>query len=96
MARGTISAGTGQPPRIPMKYASRFQKPQPFGQRAKEAARPHQQPALGEDRYQALLAQANAFFATAERDMVAEKAAAIVEIQALMAEYGLTLDDLAN
>ena len=43
-----------------------------------------------------LIGKASAFFATAERDMVAEKAAAITEIKALMAEYGLTLDDLRD
>ncbi|MDP3519733.1 MAG: hypothetical protein Q8S02_03855 [Hydrogenophaga sp.] len=51
---------------------------------------------MGDDRFQFLLAQANAFFDSAERDMVAEKAAAIVEIKALMAEHQLSLDDLQD
>ncbi|HEX5389422.1 MAG TPA: hypothetical protein VFW67_06625 [Burkholderiaceae bacterium] len=55
-----------------------------------------QQPALGDDRFRALLAQANAFFDTAERDVVAEKAAVIAEIRALMAEYQLDVDDLRD
>jgi uncharacterized protein YciW len=49
---------------------------------------------LGDNRFQELIRGASAFFAQAERDVVAEKAAAIVEIQALMAEYGLTVADL--
>jgi len=51
---------------------------------------------LGDDRFQALLAKANAFFAEAERDTVAERAAAIVEIKALMTEYGLSVQDLLD
>jgi len=60
------------------------------------AARPVQQPALGDERFRALLAQANAFFGNAERDVVAEKAAVIAEIRALMAEYQLDVDDLRD
>ena len=60
--------------------------------------RPKQAPApttpLGDNRFQELIRGASAFFAQAERDVVAERAAAIVEIQALMAEYGLTVADL--
>ena len=78
-----------------MKYVSRFQKSPAPGARGRPAERPPApQPVLGEHRYQTLLAQANAFFAMAERDMVAEKAAAIAEIQALMAQYGLSTEDL--
>jgi uncharacterized protein YciW len=55
-----------------------------------------QQTPLGEDRFQSLLTQANAFFAEAERDKVAERAAAITEIQALMAQYGLSTQDLLD
>jgi len=51
---------------------------------------------LNDQRFHDLIGKASAFFATAERDMVAEKAAAITEIKALMAEYGLTLDDLRD
>lgn len=49
---------------------------------------------LGDNRFQELIRGASAFFAQAERDVVADKATAIREIQALMAEYGLTLADL--
>lgn len=49
---------------------------------------------LGDNRFQELIRGASAFFAQAERDVVAEKAAAIVEIQDLIAEYGLTVADL--
>ena len=51
---------------------------------------------LNDQRCPDLIGKASAFFASAERDMVAEKAAAITEIKALMAEYGLTLDDLKD
>lgn len=60
------------------------------------AARPAERPALGDERFRALLAQANAFFDTAERDVVAEKAAVIADIRALMAEYQLDVDDLRD
>jgi antitoxin component HigA of HigAB toxin-antitoxin module len=49
---------------------------------------------LGDDRFQELIRGASAFFAAAERDEVAERAAAIEEIKALMNEYGLTAQDL--
>lgn len=51
---------------------------------------------LGDDRFQELIRGANAFFAAAERDVVAEKAQAIREIQRLMAEYGLGISDLQD
>lgn len=54
----------------------------------------HRQQPLGEDRYKELLSRANAFFSTAERDVDAERLAAIEEIKSLMAEYGLTPQDL--
>ena len=57
---------------------------------------PVPQTPLGDDRFQSLLAKANAFFAEAERDVVAERAAAITEIRALMAEYGLSIEDLQD
>lgn len=80
-----------------MRSTYRSHKPQrPTDRSSKPAARPVQQAALGDDRFQFLLAQANAFFGTAERDMVAEKAAAIVEIKALMAEHQLSLNDLQD
>jgi hypothetical protein len=40
--------------------------------------------------------KAGAFFAAAERDVEAEKAAAITEIQGLMMEYGITVEDLST
>ena len=43
-----------------------------------------------------LLVKANAFFAQAERDVVAERKTAITEIQALMTTYGLSVDDLQD
>lgn len=49
---------------------------------------------LGDDRYNSLLAQANAFFAEAERDTVAERSAVIADILKLMSEHGLSVDDL--
>lgn len=51
---------------------------------------------LGDNRFEELVRQASAFFATAERDEVAEKAAAIEEIKHLMVEYGLTVEDLVD
>lgn len=51
---------------------------------------------LGDQRYQELVASAAAFFAASERDVEAEKAAAIKDIQALMAEYGITPDQLRD
>jgi hypothetical protein len=49
---------------------------------------------LSEDRFHHLLNQAGAFFAEAERDVEAEKAAAISEIIQRMVEHGLSIDDL--
>jgi uncharacterized protein YciW len=60
------------------------------------ASQPVPQTPLGDDRFHSLLAKANAFFAEAERDVVAERAAAITEIRALMAEYGLSIEDLQD
>lgn len=51
---------------------------------------------LNDQRFHDLIGRASAFFATAERDMQGEKIAAIAEINARMAEYGLTLDDLRD
>ena len=51
---------------------------------------------LGEDRFQELIRGASAFFASAERDVVVEKAQAIGEIQQLMTEYGLSAADLVD
>ena len=60
------------------------------------ASQPVQQTPLGDDRFESLLAKANAFFAEAGRDVVAERAAVIAEIQALMAEYRLSVEDLQD
>ena len=51
---------------------------------------------LGDNRFEELVRQASAFFAAAERDEVAEKAAVIEEIKLRMREYGLTVEDLVN
>ena len=80
-----------------MRSTYKPHRPNPSGSRsAAPVLKPVQQVPLGDVRFQTLLAQANAFFNSAERDMVAEKAAAIVEIRALMAEYQLTLDDIQD
>ena len=65
-----------------------FPRPDP------QASRPARKEPLGSDRFKELMQGASAFFAAAERDEVAERAAAIEEIKALMAEYGLTPADL--
>lgn len=58
--------------------------------------KPVRQEPLRDDRFQELIRGASAFFAAAERDEVAERAAAIEEIKALMAQYGLTAQDLES
>ncbi len=77
------------PPRTPRRFSDK-----PHAPAAPPAQR--QQAPLGEDRFKQLIHGASAFFAAAERDMDAERAAAIVEIQALMREYGLTISDLVD
>lgn len=49
---------------------------------------------LGDARFQELVSRASQFFASAERDEVAEKAAMIDEIKGLMAEYAITIEML--
>lgn len=49
---------------------------------------------LSDERFQSLLSEAGAFFAEAERDVEAERVAAINEIWRTLALYGLTVDDL--
>ncbi|MEZ5646279.1 MAG: hypothetical protein R3E94_12765 [Burkholderiaceae bacterium] len=49
---------------------------------------------LSDDRFQMLMRAAGSFFAAAENDTVAERAAVIEDIRRTMAEYGLTVDDL--
>jgi len=51
---------------------------------------------LNDQRFNDLIGRANAFYATAERDMIAERAAAIAEIKGWMLEYGLSVDDLRD
>jgi len=51
---------------------------------------------LGDSRFQELIKGASAYFAAAERDVEAEKAQAIAEIQGLMQQYGLTAEDLVG
>lgn len=58
--------------------------------------KPVRQEPLGDHRFQELIRGASAFFAAAERDEVAERAAAIEEIKLLMAQYGLTAQDLES
>ncbi len=57
---------------------------------------PHRNEPLNDQRFHDLIGRASAFFAAAERDMNAERAAAIAEIQGWMQAYGLTVDDLRN
>ena len=68
--------------------------PRPSRKPPAQAPHPVRQAPLGDDRFQELIRGASAFFAAAERDEVAERAAAIEEIKALMAQYGLTAQDL--
>lgn len=57
-------------------------------------APPVRQAPLGDDRFKELVSRASAFFATAERDVEAEKAATITEIKVLMDQYGITIEML--
>jgi hypothetical protein len=80
-----------------MSQGNRSHRPVRWGERKPAAANaPVSQTPLGDARFQALLSKAHAFFAEAERDDVAERAAAIVEIKALMTEYGLSIQDLED
>ncbi|MDZ4294016.1 MAG: hypothetical protein U1C47_19100 [Hydrogenophaga sp.] len=54
------------------------------------------QVALSDQRFHALLSAAGEFFASFERDVDAEKAAALVDILALMTRYGISLEDLED
>jgi hypothetical protein len=49
---------------------------------------------LSERRFQELLGQASALFASQERDPAQEKARVVAEIQALMKEWGIAVEDL--
>ncbi len=81
------------------KVVTRFQSNKNRSpERARGAASPRQATTrpLGDDRFQELIRSASAFFAEAERDVNAEKAQVIVDIRRLMAEHGLTVDDLMD
>lgn len=70
----------------------------PGNDRTKRTTASHTRPSpsLDDGRYLDLMQKAGAFFAAAERDVEAEKAAAITEIQGLMMEYGITVEDLST
>ncbi|WP_342131242.1 hypothetical protein [Hydrogenophaga sp. OTU3427] len=55
---------------------------------------PFRKDPLDDQRYKDLISRASAFFANAERDVEAEKLAAIAEIKERMALYGLTVEDI--
>lgn len=57
---------------------------------------PEKRTPLSEQRFQDLLNAAGTFFASFESDPVVEKAAAIAEIQDMMARYGLAIEDLMD
>lgn len=77
-----------------MRHSTTNKRP---GDRSRQATLPAaKQMPLGDSRFQELIKGASAYFAAAERDVEAEKAAAIVEIKGLMARHGLTADDLAD
>lgn len=57
---------------------------------------PNRSEPLNDQRFQDLIRKASTFFSAAERDLDAEKVAAIAEIKASMQQYGLTVDDLRD
>lgn len=57
---------------------------------------PERREPLSDQRFDALMSAASAFYASFERDLEAEKAAAIVEILDLMQRYGLSLEHVAD
>jgi hypothetical protein len=66
-----------------------------FNRRDHSTARSSKQEVpLSERRYQELLGQASALFASEERDPAAEKARVVAEIQAQMGEWGISVEDL--
>lgn len=62
---------------------------------AAKARPPEKREPLTDQRFHSLLSAAGAFFASFERDMEAERTAAITEILALMQRYGLSVEDVA-
>lgn len=68
-----------------------------YSDRSRQAPLPAaKQMPLGDHRFQELIKVASAYFAAAERDVEGEKRAAIAEIKARIAQYGLTADDLVD
>ena len=65
------------------------------GATAARAHHPQAREPLTDQRFHSLLSAAGAFFASFDRDVEAEKAAAVVEILALMQRYGLSVEDVA-
>lgn len=63
---------------------------------AAKAQEPEKREPLTDQRFHSLLNAAGAFFASFERDVEAEKAAAIAEILGLMQRYGLSVADVAD
>lgn len=72
-----------------MRNSMRSDRPREWSKKPAPSA--SRQMPLGDDRFKELVSRASAFFATAERDVVAEKAAMIDEIKGMMAEYQITL-----
>ena len=62
----------------------------------KRSLAPTRSEPLNDQRFNDLIGKASAFFATFERDLQGQRAAAIEEIKARMIEYALTLNDLAE
>lgn len=62
---------------------------------AAKARAPEKREPLTDQRFHSLLNAAGAFFASFERDVAAEKAAAIAEILGLMQRYGLSVADVS-
>ena len=71
----------------------RFKSDRPANKRPPAPTRSE---SLTDQRFNDLIGKASAFFATFERDLQGERAAAIEEINARMVEYGLTLEDLMD
>ncbi|GLS16455.1 MULTISPECIES: H-NS histone family protein [Hydrogenophaga] len=72
-------------------------RPPPRRPHARTPTPPAKRPEpLSDHRFLELMKNASSFFAAAERDVVAERQAAIAEILALMTRYDLTLDDIAG
>lgn len=75
-----------------MRNSTRPDRPREWSKQPAPSA--SRQAPLGDARFQELVSRASQFFATAERDVVAEKASMIEEIKGLMAEYHITVEML--